>query len=62
MPWSLTEPRADIHPYSHDLPTGMTPARMAYTYPRDLAYTEDHDSLISKFRATGTSDHITYAA
>ena len=34
-----------------DVPTGQTPQRCPFEYPRDLAHTSPHDTILSRFRA-----------
>jgi len=35
-----------------DIPTGLTPQRQEFRYPRHLTKTKDHNSLLEQFRAT----------
>ena len=37
--------------FKQDVPTGDTPQRQAYTYPKDLPTTRPHDELLAGFRA-----------
>ncbi|BFZ01884.1 hypothetical protein BsWGS_04923 [Bradybaena similaris] len=46
----------DVHKYftddlMADVPTGLTPQRCEYRYPRDLVKTAQHNRLLSEFRA-----------
>ncbi|KAL5022496.1 hypothetical protein ScPMuIL_001651 [Solemya velum] len=41
-----------------DVPTGVTPQRREFTYPRVLAKTEEHDVLLEKFRIDSCQDPI----
>lgn len=36
--------------HRNDVPTGATPARQAYQYPRNLYRTRSHDELLEDFR------------
>lgn len=57
---SYTDLRSNIDSYvsalPRDVPTGQTPVKKSYLYPTDFVRTEDHTSLVEKFRKTRKLD------
>ncbi|CAL7948925.1 unnamed protein product [Xylocopa violacea] len=53
----LQTTKADINKFfnedlQHDIPTGSTPARREFSYPRQFTVTSPHDRLLQRFRKT----------